>query len=550
MYFDTFINGNEAINYQIGSKFKTDLTAFFQDCIDATNQIKNEVDAKNLKTEDAWVEKYKKISEYFKSKCAKRFCDIIEKHTCLEIKDLRVIGGPSYVDIPTCAFAVYLDIGGVSERMTYDMLARMGGTSIRNTDSVNDALDKIREAAVDVENLETSKLNKTEIKTSSNVRIGMFVTKMVFDVNAAFLSDRWVSYEKVPALTAAELCAIMMHEVGHAMTVIEHFGTAYYFERLRTNFDVTLANSSAEELKDSYQKLKKTIMPEARKRLRNFQNKTLANAAGKVLDTAELAGDNLIKHADDVIVHKSNRFLLVLFSSIFMTIVKTSLYIFYFPFVYLFFISIDFNINADEMNDIAAGRKTSDTANNNRNMFNLERWADQFATRHGCGADLATGLDKIETIFSAIDGASGAGGYAMTGWAFNIACAFDWFWSLFTPMYYSGPVIYETTYGRFKRIAEDAKSVFKNSDSIPKYMLSEWIHTVETAEESAEKYRRWVDTPFGSAVANVINTLANPVRWANILIDANLKRDVSILEDNLAKLNNNKLFMLSTKLKM
>lgn len=99
-----------------------------------------------------------------------------------------------------------------------------------------------------------SKLN-TRVFGKSNRPI--YVPAMYFNANMSFLADDFVSEDVCEPLTPEEVAGVMMHEIGHAMSTIEHAADLYFMKSRVQEINLNLKNSKLndDELQETLEQL-------------------------------------------------------------------------------------------------------------------------------------------------------------------------------------------------------------------------------------------------------------------------------------------------------
>lgn len=224
---------------------------------------------------------------------------------------------------------------------------------------------------------------------------------MYMDVDMAFLMNDNLPVGMVESLTAAELTAIYLHEIGHPLTMFAQAGNMYLqLERITKQLQVS--RNQPMNPKKFIELYTKEIQPNLQKAV----NKKLINK--KVLEVSNTLCDQA-KYYDQT---SSSDYLLgtgELLWNLFirwqicaaMSWCRTAFV------VYLYDIIETVKFFRDKPGEKG---KVSDVANSPRSCYHIERMADEFAVRHGYGGSLASGLTKIYQAFDLIDSLAGTGG--------------------------------------------------------------------------------------------------------------------------------------------
>jgi hypothetical protein len=362
-------------------------------------------------------------------------------------------------------------------------------------------------------------------------------------------------------LTAEELAAIMMHECGHAMTVIEHAVDMYVTSSRIRNDAVNIKRSG--DIKDAKALIKALDTKVVTKIVSIINKSDFTN----VSDTKNLK-ENVLKAA--TMVGKLNTLLDVAekdkgSGSIIISAVMLPINVIMSLIHLLAIVIVDIALLAIQMitlielmkysyvDEHGDGGKAADRRNNKNSLFLLERWADEFVSRQGYGDHLASGLVKFHKAMNYIVNASPEFNLIHNDRSINKLSIYSAIVNMYLSicdsislMNYLDPVIYENNYNRLKRILENSKGIFKE-EKLPDNCVYEWIAKCKETEVQMQKAKRITDSEFGKAAINILHNLfiLEPVNLWQLIKDGKLDRDCTILEDRLDDMRNNALFMMS-----
>ena len=193
----------EAINFQpLGGGHRTlatDMTAVFQKIIDYRDSIEDPAD------------RVESVMDFFMKKAGLVLLDVIHYHTGL-FMNMRV---PRNLYLN---FAVIMDLGEDTGRV----IDKYSGLPMYPTIHTKKELDEFS-AGLD------KKTGKMNPETLAKFK---FKTTLIFDVYTAFLIQD-VGAKACQPFTAEEVTAVILHEVGHCMSFIEHASDAYYIAKTK-----------------------------------------------------------------------------------------------------------------------------------------------------------------------------------------------------------------------------------------------------------------------------------------------------------------------------
>lgn len=557
--FSKALGGCEAINYQASSPFRTALVDFFQKWIDKTNTIKYEIDNEEIGNAD--YRRDKKVTEITNAWAKdghKEFIAIIKKYTGMEVLNIRDFYDKNCMSF-YYAYACEMVYGSQNDGNAVINLNRMAGTS---DDSINyiPGSDKYKRwlDSADLNEYFDPASGKVSGTTWDKGKEKFTIRRIYFDVGHAFMHDMVMNEAAVKGFTAEELTAVMMHEIGHAMSGVEHFGNAYLRVMRAKQFEVTVAairknndTETAVALLNAVDRalpaLKKSIDSSDLNPITAKTAEQLYNVTKGAIDAAKKASSQ-----EDGLFVGLGKFFLITVLCVGLLFVALRKLISVFSINRL----IDFAGEVSKRSgttDIVSNKKTSDTSANASHIFTLERWADQYAERHGCGPDLITALEKLNREVKVQSSATSTFLYGLINSenSLNLTVLdfymniLDFFTSDTSPLVTN----YEVEYYRYIRICEDMRGFFKNCENCPPEIIKNWLMRIDAAEKNAAKTKKLKHNDIIKGAANILQNLTNPARWFTMLDDANLDRDLENFENNLSKLNNSNLFRLAAELK-
>lgn len=202
-------------------------------------------------------------------------------------------------------------------------------------------------------------LNTSKLKTYTKE-----LTVILWLWTSSFISEEITDVKIAIAPTAEEITAVILHELGHAITIIEHMGDVYYRSEEATN-SITYLNEKASD-------------------------KTLVETISNIKKSSLQLSQNEQKAVSDLNEAKSN---IGKFSAIVAIV-------FAFFAINALWLTIYTRLGLSKLySDINKSfNKTSDVVVTKSNESYMERIADEFVSRHGLGKPLATILSRINII--------------------------------------------------------------------------------------------------------------------------------------------------------
>lgn len=351
-----FSSAMEAMDFQINTKLGTALDALWQEVIDY-----RDIQLKDLQPKD----RREKLHEYFGKNIVKKYFDVVWKYAGLWVDEME-FKRDFQSSFATCIFVG--DWG--ADQIQYVMSAGLDKIDPRTSIKTAEEMLKIVKAFDP----------KTGgIKTNMRNEIKKMVhCVMFFDFAEAFcIKDYFPEGTPVESLTAREITAIMLHEIGHTLSLLEYAADTYAhlakFESLTDGFrKYAPASEQVKFIEMVADEAKKDGIKDADK---------LKEVAAKMKDE--------VGKLDGVSKDVINTYIEPLFGMA-KEVSKGMWYS-----VKNFFANPFYN---KYMSD-AQYTKYSDVLTSERDMTWAERAADAYAIRHGYGKDLVTGFDKSNKAY-------------------------------------------------------------------------------------------------------------------------------------------------------
>lgn len=530
--------GCEAIHFQMQSKLGKRLTDLFQTIIDYRDnldysKIPNEITAqRNFRV--------KAVSNFFKNSIVEKFKKIVSEETGLTVKRIFSYGGDENGIMGL--YAVDLSFGDVESAM--ENMDRMTSTGSMMYTSDREAVEDMMSIA-EAFDPKTGRLTKQYFGKDKKIAVDMY-----FDINTAFLIADFYPKAYAEPFTAGEIAAIMMHEIGHVLTVSEHMADVYATKRrLETYMNFMKKNDfkSVGFLKA----LKEIAVPKLKELAkRDFGNKVANDSMRRLVNTL-VAGINGINDMYDkdpepeswitTAFHVFGNILLmgvILLGMLFSTIGILT------PLMLLIHTLEQYQY----VNENMYGKKSSDVNANFTNTYQLERWADEFVARHGMGAELSSGLNKLFKYFENYTGSYSSHRLRQSTLWNCLIVGYNWLFDKLCLFSYLDPVGYENQYNRVMRILQNTYGFFKNTNVPPK-VIEYWIRNVEDIKQNAKNAKKMSDTELAKVIYRMLKLMTNPVEWVVMIKDGSLDRDTEILANRIDDLLQNPLYYQAAKLK-
>ena len=550
MRFDNYFNlpGFESIDFQTSSTLGTDISRVIANTMNEIDKI--------------WKDS-KEQGDYFRNAvanyCTKNFApeleSVITKDTGIDVRSIQLYGR-NLKNSSFGLFAIELGLDDVDTVVT--LMNRESGL---NTSSKPD-----EQYLKDLNHLvDLLDFNKGKLKSNKYGKGNKHVihVDIHFDMEFAFMAkylfaDKVDKEQAVP--TADEIAAIMLHEIGHMMTLVEHsfdmFATANRIyenihivnsEKLRN--DPKYMDSFIDEHKKILNKIKKVavMLPNTKQNAKLSKNIKFISAAVDKLELMKIT-------SNDAASMQSLIFKLIMFVTLIVKIILTRFIVILgigLVTTLISYLSASL-VNLFNNRSISTSGKTTDRGSGYNQLFLIERWADDYAAHQGYGPELASALNKLEYAFK------------------NYSMMFDderlrhstWFLSLCEiastildlPSVLCAPPlldgIYEDSVRRIERIREDTYAFFRNNTDVPPTIINAYINKIDKLNEQIKKAE---DAQFWSRGAR--ETLSKiwfnltPTGIYSLLKDGNLQKDLDMLNNQVDAMRNNSLYYWSDKIK-
>jgi len=522
------ITSTEAIAFQEASPLMSGLTEIFQSAIDLREK---EIAAKR--------NPIKAVEVLFKKQLTQRFKRTIKDMTGLTITKI------TYADRPSCFFAVEMNI--VNLRTTLTAKDRQNATAGDNDWIYETYLDDQKEMTADeligvseTLNTTTGKLGKPpKLPKGSKISAALYM-----DYFTLILAHETMR-PTIRRLSARQCAAIYIHEIGHQLSLMEHACEQYrVFEATSKMEDKFLHSAEPKE--------RRRYMNHRASQLSTYAKSdaatdkvvtTLSNASAKL----NVAGASQEATPAISIVEKTKyaitQFLMVsLMNTGFLMLV---------PFIVIFNVAKALAVRPG----VTWDGKKSDIAPNSKDPSMIERRADEFASRHGAGGDIAAALNIIHSYapFLTFNTYRGIKGFAGLRAATNEARSNKAAATLLSDMWPQDErfTVYETSRNRIKRLRENTAQIFSVSDLPPEF-AAQYLEDFEEIERQLKAHDKaqspWAKATFGNAM-KLLDALSDGANLVDIISDGGFYRSYSSLVDAADALNKNALYARSQQLK-
>lgn len=490
----------EAIDFQRSSPLAKGLIDLFQDIINYRNNINTSIQ-----------DRVKETIDYTKKIFYPRFSKLVKETAGLNCRKIVYSNGINF------GYACLMDIGdryGWNAQMFIDSYS---GTGMQEYYKWLIKQYDFRCTTVeDLQNLVTSLRKDTGIYSMDKLYDGRKVTfTLYFDPFASFLIQE-VGHNKCQPFTSEEIAAIVIHEIGHLHSMLEHaLDGCMRMGVVMTAYEYFNQHATVEEKAKMVIELSKI---------------------NKTPDAIDKTDDLLRNRKDSAGAYILDGFGILISAIIDAAMIAT---------IPLVVITQLFSYAGDASTLVSlnsSSKKLSDQAVSVHNFKLCERLADQFAVRHGLGSALVSSMNKLDYNI-----ASGAG----TGiFAKNSSVA----WNVAKISYFITTLLNADMYHmeehdempmRGVLIMQEIIKVFKQN--LPPDMLAYYIADYESAQQALD------NRSTTARIADGITAFTKLLRYlvetpAGMILSGRFPREYEQLIYKTKQLVDNKLYFRAAKL--
>lgn len=540
MKFNTHLkhafSGTEAfIKYQFDPTFPKKLTECFEDVLN----YRDSLDYGKLDENQKIKYRYDKVKAYAVEKFAPKLLDVCNKYTGLPfLKVYLTLDGTPNASITTYTASKDTKDVPIVPRLMFQK-GRGFIEPIKNLESMSSIINTFEQS----KSVDGIQFSQTKEFAEVCNKIGLsFVLEL--DVVFYFLTtDLYKSAEKEDIITPDEMTAIYLHEIGHAYTNIQSFINKYFtIDRLVTQFDSLLNNADIETMGKTLQSVSPTITK--MKSLGFLSNKeyTIINSA---LETVTYFANKEKKESSSWI---DDAFVLIYA----MTKSITQL-IFGYIINYIFNVSC-FGILNNIENETSRGLnelKTSDVFNTLHVFQNDEKSADDFAVKCGYGAQLISGLTKLNSHVynSQYVAMMNYKHYSdIARMMFKFLSYVDAYTGAYTTSLMTSQTVYEKTIDRYESMMKNLIKAFKTSTD-SKEQIDAFIMNYEGMKKEIDNYKKSYAYKSETATWRFLEVCGFSATFISAVFTGRLTNDYYKYQKQIDNLINNKLYYLSRKFK-
>ena len=480
----------ERIAFQTNSTFGKQIEALMQEVIDYAASSRQYM---NGKAKEVTRSRISELTDWANSTIVTRLDRLILSE--LNLRTISVID-ESAVYMNAYMIPMWLDKNGKeSDDMSWDAWYRSDvftGTASYEKYTDGKYIDIYNETA-DLIDIRIGKLKSVPkyYRVDVHIPIGIFISEELVD--------------EYPSITAAEITAVILHELGHGMTILECIADFYYRADVAKNA-ITYTDTDKQDISKIV-----TVLERA-----SNDNTT---------DSRLVAAFNYIKASSD---DKSKGYI-------------TAVLAIFLPYIIGWLLITVLSRTSALIQAWAPSIKSSDTLVNKSNVAYMERIADEFVARFGYSAPLASGLAKayMMTTGDCIRGISILKMY------YKITSMIGDF--LNCPLYDSF-LTYDQPSRRLEHMLLNNYVVFKDKNLDPK-VQKYFIDETKKIQDTITKYKNRNSEKIKDLFWNTITRITSGASLVKTFVDANLQSDYDKLQWLTGGLIKNSLYYLAARLR-
>ena len=534
----------EAIEFQKYSKLGEALTKVFQKAIDYRDSLIPEMDKLPSSEKDKFLRK--SMQSYINKVFIDDFKKAIKNTVNITVQKVVTCNEPSgmYAVLPVLGT---LDTTETIWESTYRQ--RTGASTLEDIDLAFEDLCTITEQL----DLKTGRMKSTKWGKKKQYDI---YCDLYIDPCCSFTMRTYLPSDQFEELTARELAAIYLHEIGHMTSLIERSADLQFIES-KTRQKISIFESAdAETLCKVFLKNKELLIKHIDKVLSFTKNNkivvqvkvillALLQVLAAIVERIELNPDDKVSATVWALLRA---FVILTSKLIFLTCSMMqilSIFITIFVLGYANNVIINSYLTGYKIDDF----KTSDVVYTELDYTSSERDADEYTVRSGFGKEQVSGLHKlVETIKKYYFNSAGNRLPEIIRQN-KLIWYLTEYTSFILPLissFIAFPVeVHGRDIWRFEKMAQQTIKLFKeipDSDMRNKYLAQyEGIYE-EIAKAKKSKYVKL------DQLNTAISNLLRPTIFSAIFGTGNLPNDYNKLREELESLMNNKMYYASAKL--
>ena len=520
---------NEAIQFQSNSAIGNALENIFQEVIDYRDSL----------PEDKQV---KEVITYVKKTMKPKMIKAIKDNLNLIVENIIF-----YSSRVTTLFAIEPGMG--NDKLIND---------IRNSSyGIDKKISSPSKEIAEIINLFSS-VDKNGVfsKTSYGNNKEIFIV-LHFDILTAFLSSHYVDSKYVEPLSAKELTAIYLHEIGHFTSMFQRFKyDCFVMMDMENRINSLSLKYSQQEISksliDNQNKLQSLINLSKDENIKNEKLQPLLNSIDKGCNTLSYFEQTMSESSKTItklyliykLIFKCVIFLFIQFMRLLAVSVLPL-----FPFSNILKINTGIKLikllsTIPDSNEIKYNKtiKLSNTKDTIKSQYFIEKDADEYAVRSGYGQYLASSLYKLSKIIDVLYTKDMPNPKHISEFTTLVEL------NLMFIKNYTEKVLgqYEGDLARLKRLAQMTIPILKNLPLESKY---KYLNQYEEIIKEISIMEKLANNPI-EKINKFINYICDsPYKFIKNLLLGSVSQDYWVLQDQIEELVNNKLYYYGLKLK-
>ena len=398
MRFDNYFNlpSLESIDFQVSSTLGSDLSKVIANAMDDIDKIWKDSNQQGEHFRNA-------VANYCTKKFSQVLAAVMIKDTGIDVTSIKFYGR----DLRNSAFGLFaIDLSLDDPNTVATMMSQESGLATGDYGTDKEYLEELNHL---VDLLDPTKGKLKSNKYGKNNK-HILHTVIHFDMEFAFMckylfADKVDKEQAVP--TADEITAIMLHEIGHMMTLVEHsfdiFATANRVRESVNTIDIKkmrddpkAIDNFIDEHKKILNRIKKitVMLPNTQQNKKLSSNINLMSGAIEKLNLLKITDSDSVRSS--IMANNVFCFIMAMIGNIATGFILSLV-------VCLLTVVLSYILatltNGLNKSAITTDQKATDRGSGYSQLFLIERWADDYAAHQGYGPELASALNKLGYAF-------------------------------------------------------------------------------------------------------------------------------------------------------
>ena len=358
---------------------------------------------------------------------------------------------------------------------------------------------------------------------------------LMLDLDTYFLSREKIS-EEAPQLTAEEIAALLLKEIGHFLTTIQHMTDTILKVHVVKNMSIKTIKDTSVSV-DKKMKLMSDALKSADNTKENVSRIKLVDDGLKQLYRL-LDSDSDTKTKDSVITRYLVVPLLTLFSIIMLPLFSISQFIIF---------AIGNTLSRAYVHILTTGRfnvKTGDMLWSYKEVAPSEQGALDYVANLHLGTEYGSAIIKQQTLLDVSDFKSKAGSVDRGAFIYNMSKSFMLLNA--TTKGLTGEMGEDTSIAKMKSVMRSLIAIFKQNPGLSNQVMAEYIADYDRTCKLLDNLPKL--TKWSNSVAKATKVITKVLSSPKGLFSHDINHSMKLLSDTADELTDNKLYANAAKL--